>query len=252
MINMKTKITPKTKTRTGKSKDSSHKKLQWLLGSLVILIVAIIGIVVMRYSQASNDGWCDRHFSEVKRVNSATTKLACYFAVDDQSTRAPNKVQTNAKLVNWPDNKTNLSGPEAWYFDSENKSNLMVWSGPSIDFPGTKGKTVKACWWVRNRSGDAKIKIGIKSTGQNGQEKWLATSSPVLNHPDASGYQPYCVSTIPESDLKNANFQMFTWSGRVFVNRMTVESTPKASTSNPSPGSADKKPPIKNKPSFKR
>lgn len=211
----------KTKSRTNKSKSSF--KFQWWMGLLIVGLIVVVGIVIVRLSQASG-GWCDQYFASRSNVK----KVACYFAVDDISDKDPNKVQTQARLVRFADPETGLSGPEGWYIDSSGMgAGGLIWGGPGKNFSGVKGKNVKACWWLRDMSGNARVNVVMKNNGSLIAQDNLTVSG--------SGYNPYCISQNLSTDLTNASFELRLLNGRVLANRQVVQSAANASSNSTLP-----------------
>lgn len=209
---IKPKAKSKAQPKSRISKNYPIHRSRWWMGLVIISLVGIAGVVIVRLSQA-NGGWCDKYFASRSDIK----KVACYFAVDDLSTRSPGKVVTSATLIRSVDPRTGLAGAEGWYFDSRGLGkNGLIWGGPGESFAGTKGKQVRACWWLRGVDGKASVSMAMKSAG-----KVIAQASGLV---EANVYKPYCVTQTLSSDLSNANFELRLTDGRVLANRMTVES----------------------------
>ncbi len=206
----------KTKTRVSKSQSSTFK-FQWWMAAIVILAVAIVGLVVLQFSKASGSdgGWCDQYFAQ----HPSEAKVVCFFAIDDLSTRDPNKVQSGVALVQNADPETSLSGAEAYYFDTAGASEgTLIWGGPSRDFNGLAGKTLKACWWLRDTSGAARVQLVMKSNGNI-----IAQENQTVG---GAYYNPYCTSQNITTNLPNTTFELKLISGSVRANRMEASTTP--------------------------
>jgi hypothetical protein len=190
--------------------------MQWLIAVLIIAAVAVTGLVVLRFSNASggDGGWCDQYFAN----HPAEKKLVCLFAVDDISTRDPNKVQTNVRLVQSPDPETWLAGAEAYYLDAAGyPGGTLIWGGPNRDFNGLSGRTLRNCWYLRDTSGNARVNLVIKTNGSI-----IAQDNQTVS---GSGYSPYCISQNITSDLPNTAFELRLLSGSVRANRMVASTT---------------------------
>lgn len=210
----------KTKSRTANKKNTpqlTQFKFKWWMALILIAVVAIIGIVVLRFSNASggDGGWCDQYFAG----HPSEAKVVCFFAIDDVSTRDPNKVQTNVTLVQSADPETGLTGAEGYYFDAAGyPGGTLIWGGPNRDLNGLAGKTLKACWWLRDTSGAARVNLVMKTNGNIiAQDNQTVTGS---------YYNPYCISQNITSNLPNTTFELRLLSGSVRANRMEASTTP--------------------------
>ncbi len=213
---MATKKT-KSKSNTAKSTKLTQFKFRWWMAVILVAVVAVIGIVVLQFSHASggDGGWCDQYFAQ----HPSEAKVVCFFAIDDLSSRDPNKVQTNVTLVQTADPETNLSGAEGYYFDVAGyPGGTLIWGGPSRDFNGLSGKTLKTCWWLRDTSGAARVNLVMKTNGNI-----IAQDNQTVS---GSYYNPYCISQNITSNLPNATFELRLISGSVRANRMEASTTP--------------------------
>ncbi len=213
---MPTKTKPKSNVRTS-NQQLTQFKFRWWMALILVAVIAIIGIVILRFSHASggDGGWCDQYFAG----HPSEAKVVCFFAIDDASSRDPNKVQTGVALVQTPDPETGLGGAEGYYFDAAGyPGGTLIWGGPNRDLNGLAGKTLKACWWLRDTSGNARVNMVIKTNGTI-----IAQDNQTVA---GSYYNPYCISQNITSNLSNTTFELYLLSGSVRANRMEASTTP--------------------------
>lgn len=213
---MPTKTKPKSNVRTS-NQQLTQFKFRWWMALILVAVIAIIGIVILRFSHASggDGGWCDQQ----------SGKLFCAFAVDHLSTRDPNKVQSSVPLVQSPDAETGFGSYYAWYLDSAGYGpGTLIWGGPNKPYTNLTNTTIKGCWWLRDTSGNAQVNAVIKADGNIIAQTNLVTGG--------AGYNPYCVSQkIAQSGFGNVTFELRLLSGSVRANRFLLTKNSGSETS---------------------
>lgn len=202
-------------TRVPKKVQATKSNSKAWVGILVVLIIAAVGVVVVRFSQAS--AWCDQ-------IPSGQKKLVCLAAGDAIESTTP-----EVDIVGSVINDSYASYGQALLSGSVGNA---IWSAPNTNQPGNytgvKGSTVNACFRMQGYNGPADVILVMKNGGNT-----IAQTAKTVG---SAEYSEYCVDQVMSNDLQNTRFEVYLVSGKVKVDAMKVyKSTSTTVTPPPTP-----------------
>lgn len=188
-------------TRVSKKAKSIKSHFKIWAGVLVVLIIAVVGVVVVRFSQAA--AWCDQ-------IPSGQKKLVCLAAGDAIEPSTP-EVDIVGRVIN----DGYASYGQALLSNSVGNA---IWSAPNSNQPGNyagvKGTTVNACFRMQGSNGSADVILVMKNSGNT-----IAQTAKTVG---SAEYTEYCVDQVMNNDFQNARFEVYLVSGEVKVDAMRV------------------------------